>query len=207
MRMTEEEAESIRARYDGGVKSADEQAARIFDTLAARGRAFVAVVTSDHGESLGEEGRWFHGGSLAPELLAVPLVVTGKGVEQGAVELAVGHAAIAPTLLAAASAPCHECVRFDLRRQNAGGAVEGGLPPRLAYRIEGQYKLVLDLKNGNRRLFDLRSDPAERYDLAGNLPDLADELASGLRGAETEPSEHTPDQLERLRALGYTGFH
>ena len=204
MRMTAEEAESIRARYDSGVKSADAQAGRLLDALGARGRRFVAIVTSDHGESLGEEGRWFHGNSLAPELLAIPLLVMGEGVEAGNVESGVGHAAITPTLLAAASAPCDGCERFDLRRQNGGGAVEGGLPPRLAYRIEGQYKLLFDLETGQRHLFDLRSDPAERRDLAASMPGLANALASGLVG-EGDPSAPAPEQLERLRSLGYTG--
>jgi hypothetical protein len=204
MRMTAEEAESIRARYDGGVKSADAEAGRVLDALAARGRPFVAIVTSDHGESLGEEERWFHGKSLAPELLAIPLLVIGEGVEPGAVDSGVGHAAITPTLLAAASAPCQGCEHVDLRRQKGGRPVEGGLPPRLAYRIDGPYKLLLDLDTGHRRLFDLRSDPAERHDLAASVPTVTEALVSGLGGEDDTPTT-APDQLERLRSLGYAG--
>jgi arylsulfatase A-like enzyme len=187
------------------VKSADAAAGRVLDAFAGRGRPFVAIVSSDHGESLGEEDRWFHGGSLAPELLAIPLVVMGEGVESGTVDSGVGHAAITPTLLAAASAPCDGCERFDLRRQEGGGPVEGGLPPRLAYRIEGPYKVLLDLDTGQRQLFDLRSDPAERHDLAASAPSLAETLASGLVG-EGDPPAPPPELLERLRSLGYTGF-
>ncbi|NOT24454.1 MAG: sulfatase-like hydrolase/transferase [Acidobacteria bacterium] len=35
----------------------------------------VVMLTSDHGESLGEDGRWGHGNALHPELLRVPLIV------------------------------------------------------------------------------------------------------------------------------------
>jgi arylsulfatase A-like enzyme len=204
MRMTPEEADSIRARYDGGVRSAQAQAARLLTALASRGRPFLAVITSDHGESLGEEGRWFHGRTLAPELLGVPLVVIGDSVERGEIFTPVGHAAIAPTLLAAASIPCLDCTRADLRRDAGPGTAEGGLPPRLAYRIGEGYKLVLDLETGRRALYDLRSDPAERRDIAALAPEVVKTLASGLSG-DTRPPEIEPEHLERLRSLGYSG--
>jgi hypothetical protein len=205
MRISGEEADSIRARYDGGVHSADAQVGRLVAALAARERPFLAVVTSDHGESLGEDGRWFHGRSLAPELLAIPLVILGSGVEPDTVASPVGHAAISTTLLAAASVPCPDCVGPDLRREAGPGVAEGGLPPRLAYRISGGYKLLLDLENKQRFLFDLRSDPAERNDIARTAPELVAALGSGL-SADPQPSGLAPEQLERLRSLGYIGY-
>src|SRR6185436_3840752 len=35
----------------------------------------VIIVTSDHGDSLGEEGRWGHAFFLYPEVMRVPLIV------------------------------------------------------------------------------------------------------------------------------------
>ena len=205
MRLSPEEADSIRARYDGGVRSAQAQAARLLAGLAARGRPFLAVITSDHGESLGEDGRWFHGRSLAPELLAVPLVVVGDSVEQGEISIPVGHAAIAPTLLAAASVACPDCARADLRQDAGPGTAEGSLPPRFAYRISEGYKLLLDLETGRRALYDLRSDPAERRDIAALAPEVVKTLATGLSG-DPRPPEIEPEHLERLRSLGYSGY-
>ena len=204
MRVTAEESDSIRARYDGGVHSADAQMGRLLAAVAARGRPFLAVITSDHGESLGEDGRWFHGQSLAPELLAVPLVVLGEGVKPNAVASPVGHAAIVPTLLAAASVPCSDCAGPDLRREAAPGIIAGGLPPRFAYRINGRYKLLLDLETGRCSLYDRRSDPAERIDIASREPDVAQALASGLT-ADARLPETQREYLERLRSLGYVG--
>jgi arylsulfatase A-like enzyme len=78
MDMTPEEAEDVVARYEAGVRSADAVAGRLVTALTSRGRPTLAAVTSDHGESLGESGRWFHGGTLAPELLAVPFLLAGR---------------------------------------------------------------------------------------------------------------------------------
>jgi uncharacterized sulfatase len=204
MVLTADEAASIRARYDGGVYSADAQAGRLLAAVEARRRPFLAVITSDHGESLGEDGRWFHGGSLAPELLAIPLVLLGQHVEPGRVTSPVGHAAIPPTLLAAASVPCNRCGVADLRRDVAPRLVEGTLPPRLAYRSDGRYKVVVDFQTGRRFLYDRLSDPGEHHDIAGLAPALADSLASGLPASQAAPAL-PPGARERLRALGYTG--
>jgi len=41
------------------------------------------VVTSDHGEGLGDHGRLEHGANLFEELVRIPLVVRGPGIAQG----------------------------------------------------------------------------------------------------------------------------
>jgi hypothetical protein len=205
MTMTADEARDVVARYDGGVLSADAQAGRIIDAAATWGRPFLAAITSDHGESLGEGGRWFHGQSLAPELLAIPLVVVGQAVVPRHVDTPVGHHEIVPTLLAAAGVRCPDCGGIDLRRETGSGIVEGGLPPRLAYRIDGPYKAVLDLESGTRHLFDRRNDPEERRDLAAEIPALAERLTSGLAQSLGQAPPSAPESLERLRSLGYSG--
>ena len=47
------------------------------DDLKSRGLYddSVVILTSDHGDSLGEEGRWGHAYTLFPEVLQVPLIV------------------------------------------------------------------------------------------------------------------------------------
>jgi uncharacterized sulfatase len=205
MPLTAHEGDSIRARYDGGVHSADRQAGRILAAAAARGRPFVAIVTADHGESLGESGRWFHGGSLAPELLAVPLIIVGDDIEAGIISSPVGHVAIPSTLLAAALAQSTRELGPDLRQESGPGLVEGGLPPFLAYRLTERHKLVLDTATGHRALFDRLSDPAETRDIAARAREVAETLAQGLT-PHSEPDPPSPEQIERLRALGYAGY-
>jgi hypothetical protein len=195
------EAEDVIARYDGGVLSADAQASRLIAGIRALQKPFLVAVTSDHGESLGESGRWFHGQSLAPELLAVPLLLVGEGVVAGSVPSPVSNADIMPTFLAAAGVPCRDC-KEDLRSGHPSGVVVGGLPPGLAYRIAGRYKLVVNLKTGDRQLFDRLSDADEEHDLAPERNDIVESLAAGLLGLEFD--QPTPENIERLRSLGYT---
>jgi hypothetical protein len=65
------------APYASRTKRIDTCFGRFIDGLKARGLYddSVVVLTSDHGDSLGEEGRWGHAYTLYPEILQVPLVV------------------------------------------------------------------------------------------------------------------------------------
>ena len=205
MPMTAEEAEDVIARYDGGIRAADAEAGRLLEAARGWGRPFVAIVTADHGESLGEHGRWFHGGSLAPELLAVPLVVLGEGVSPGRVGALVDYSSIPKTLLAAAGLPCRRCPGSDLRTSTGDGFAEGVLPPNLTYRMRDGYKLIVDRASGRSQLFDFQADPGETRDLTPSRPELARALASApLPGAEQRAPD--PEELSRLRALGYLGY-
>ncbi len=204
MKLTADEADDIVARYDGGVLHADGQVGRLVNAVRASGRPFLAVITADHGESLGESGRWFHGQTLAPELLAVPLVVLGQGVRPGRVPGPIGHTAVMSTLLAAAGVACPDCTGEDLRAQPGSGLIDGGLPPQFAFRIAGRYKVVVDLGTHRSQLFDRLADPEERRDLAVQRSDITIAMTAGLNGLKHE-APPDPANLERIRALGYVG--
>ena len=204
MVMTADEAEDVVARYEGGIRSADRATGQLLDLMAARGRPWLAIVTADHGESMGEEGRWFHGGSLAPELLAVPLLVLGSGVAPGWMHGVVGHAAI-PETLAQAAGLSAGVGSTDLRSEDGPGVAEGSLPPRLVYRVRGDHKLVVDSVSRRTSLFDLRLDPGEKVDLALRDPNGTAALVRELSGhAPLPPVTIAPEQVERLKALGYS---
>ena len=79
--ISSDEARAIADRvpdlYDGEVRYLDRELGRFFDALRERGlleRTWV-IVTSDHGEHLGEHGRMLHSNSLFRELVDVPLLV------------------------------------------------------------------------------------------------------------------------------------
>jgi arylsulfatase A-like enzyme len=59
----------------------------------------IVVLTSDHGEALGEHGAWGHGLNLYQEALRVPLAISGPGVPSGKVEDPVQLLDLAPTVL------------------------------------------------------------------------------------------------------------
>ncbi|HVU73310.1 MAG TPA: sulfatase-like hydrolase/transferase [Mycobacteriales bacterium] len=69
----------MRAGYRGGVLAADAWLGRLLERLDAAGLLddTVVIVTSDHGENLGESGRIGHAYWLDDRLVHVPLVVRG----------------------------------------------------------------------------------------------------------------------------------
>jgi arylsulfatase A-like enzyme len=68
--------------YRGDVAYTDAQLGRLLDGLAALGLAesTAVLVTSDHGEGLGDHGLLEHGENLHEELVRIPLLVRGPGI-------------------------------------------------------------------------------------------------------------------------------
>lgn len=89
--------------YDAGVKYTDDFIGRLLDGLDKLGllKNTIVVVTSDHGESLGDHGLSFHGASLYWELVHVPLIVSWPGrIPEGIrAQQPVANATIANTIL------------------------------------------------------------------------------------------------------------
>ncbi len=80
------EIETLRRLYDGEVVQTDAALGRLWDGLAKDGLLDDAIVilTSDHGESLGEHDYWFaHGEYIYDSVLRVPLFVRAPGVRAG----------------------------------------------------------------------------------------------------------------------------
>jgi hypothetical protein len=101
-------------RYDGFVAPLAAEVHRLdgcfgtfIDDLKRRGRYdnSIIVLTADHGDSLGEDGRWGHSYTLVPEVISIPLIVhlpAAFGAERTADLDAVALSTdITPTLYAA----------------------------------------------------------------------------------------------------------
>ena len=111
-------------RYDEEIAYTDLHVGRLLDGYGANAKlddAFV-VLTADHGESMIEHGLWFtHGYHVWNEILRVPLMIRGPGVEAGRRTGLTSGIDVAPTLLAAAGVAGPEARDelgrgFDLRR-------------------------------------------------------------------------------------------
>jgi arylsulfatase A-like enzyme len=78
-KLTERERRRIRALYDAEVRPTDEALGSLLAALEAGGFRDDTwlVLTSDHGEMLGEYGRYLHGESLYPNEIRIPLLVNG----------------------------------------------------------------------------------------------------------------------------------
>ena len=122
--------QAIREHYAGGAAYGDAWFGWFIEELRRSGRLehSIVVVLSDHGESLGEDGRFGHSQSLRDEVSRVPLIIRMPGSD--ADKLRGTHVAqmvelvdVMPTLLAAASAPppagCHGRSLLPLLRGEA----------------------------------------------------------------------------------------
>lgn len=71
--------------YDGAISYVDDRIKVLFDELDRRGELdnTIVIITSDHGESLGEHGLLQHSASLYRQEIHVPLIVWGAGIPAG----------------------------------------------------------------------------------------------------------------------------
>lgn len=76
-------------RYDDGVKYVDDSIGRLMSELEKRGlgRKTLVVITSDHGEALGQHSLKSHGKALYVELIHVPLILWYPGHLPAAVKV------------------------------------------------------------------------------------------------------------------------
>ncbi len=210
------------ATYDGEVATSDAIVGAFLDTLKKLGvydRAIV-IVTSDHGEGLGEHGEQQHSIFLYREAIRVPLLVklpanSGAGSRVAA---PVQLSDIFPTVTSALGLPAPKEVSgtslFSAGAKGAAGRVIYGetLFPRLQLgwsdlhsALDARYHYI----HGPRpELYDTVVDPREEHDLAKSDPATVSRLARELyrfpRGSE-KPASVDQETRRRLSSLGYLG--
>lgn len=215
------------SQYDGEIAYTDAALGRLLDGLREAGRLkdTLVIVTSDHGEFLGEHGLWGHADQLREEVLRVPLIVRLPGspaaarvtnhvglINVAAMVRAVREGARTPSELAAAF-PKEPLVTSESWGTRSEG-VAPKLPviaPRCSAVVFNRWKLVS--WTGDRDdLFDLGADPGETRNLLENPTPEAKAIATLMRAAITSVArtgetgadpEVSPEYLERLRSLGY----
>ncbi len=192
-----EELEFIQANYDGQVAAMDAALGELIGALKQRGRYENAliIVTSDHGELLGEHGFVGHMGRMLYEpLLHVPMVAKFPGAERprGRIDTPVQNLDVTPTVLREAGAAVPPGLQGQhLREVTRPSLAEEDINPFLvadygdAYNravrvfMDGRWKLITTSR-GDRMLFDLLRDPEEATDLAAAEPARVQELAQRL---------------------------
>lgn len=183
----EEAKPYVRARYRQNVRYLDHELQRL---LAVLDDDDLVVFYSDHGEEFWEHGSFEHGHTLHDELLRVPLMVRGPGVESGRSDVPVSLLDITPTILDALELPYDDLDGASLlddldplRERALGfgyllyGTDEWGLLTR-------QQKWVLSA--AGERLYDLAVDPAEKEPQRPS-PERSAELAAELAEALGRP--------------------
>jgi arylsulfatase A-like enzyme len=188
----------------------------------------LAVVTADHGESLGEHGlRFKHGPWVYDGDVRVPLALRGPGVPAGVSGATVRTLDVPRTALAWLGVPSDLAPEgADLRDWVRGGAglaafSEASMPwdvePPDAYPNlrkqravrTSEWSFVETPWTGRAEWYRRAEDPAETGEPSEPPPGAGADLARALgewigRGRpREEPSRLDPRVLERLRSLGY----
>jgi len=215
--------------YDGTVAWCDELIGRLVGALRESGALdqTLIVITSDHGEALGEHGEDVHGYFVYEATLRVPLVFRGPHVTPGTqIEVVARTIDLPRTILeltGRTGAPrtsgrsLADALKGARMREEA--SFSESLVPLLHYGWsdlravrDGRWKFILAPRP---ELYDLERDPGESHNLAAE--DYA--KASVLRGAveaalrneqitarfDTAVAGVSPEVLDRLGALGYIG--
>ena len=215
--------------YDGEVAWTDELMGRLEDALQRLGLQdrTLLVVTSDHGEGLGEHGESVHGFFVYESTLRVPLIVRGPGVAPGRRIKEVARSVdLLPSVLELLGVPAPAGWKGSGRSLAPALRGTGPLAPEPAYAEsllpllhygwsdlralrDGQWKYI---QAPRPELYDLEADPGETRDLAAEMPARAEALRNGLaahlareREVKTDASGVPADLLEKLGALGYLG--
>jgi choline-sulfatase len=217
------------ALYDGEIRYADTEVGRVLDHLAARGldRSTLVVITSDHGEEFLDHGSWEHQKTLYEEVVRVPLAIRGPGVAARRERAQASVLDVAPTILtwAGVGVPASVAGRSLLASlpsssdREAYGETDQTVDAAHRLYLRGgaaRWKAILSLsadgtETPGEEWYDLASDPAERRRVTP-VPAVADPIrrralerwrAGRGAGSAARPVCLSPEQQERLRALGY----
>jgi arylsulfatase len=166
------------AQTYGMVTHVDHNIGRVFDHLSARGLTddILIIFTSDHGELLGDHGFLLKGPFYYQSLLNVPLIIHCPGVQADVRQELVAHVDLVPTVM--------ECLGLEIPDYLPGHSLAGHLHgnpvsvrdavltkfrpftgPNMKVLHTGEWKYVYYHGQDYGEMFNLQTDPEERYNL------------------------------------------
>ena len=212
------------APYYGEVEAVDAALEPLLKPIldGLRGKKTLVILTSDHGESLGEHGESTHGTFAYESTLHVPLILRLPGLSGRVVNEPVRHIDIVPTVLdALGMSAAKELPGMSLWPLALGGRAKEGfssyfeaLSPSLNQGwaplrgvFDGRFKYI-DLPLPE--LYDLQTDVSELKNLVASEPARLDAMRSALsrersRDKDVKRGGEDAATIEKLRALGYVG--
>lgn len=222
----------LTACYDLGIANADLAVGEVVAELRARGmwENTLLIVTSDHGEFLGEHNLVEHSKDIYEEVLHVPLLCKFPGQSQGSLDEGLVSLADLPRIVASAlPRPLREEmnghfplplerdfliaeVSISRERDMRSSYSERFRRQRQVFYANG-HKLILST-DGQHELYNLGDDPREVHNLYTSQGDLVLELTRRLEGfvrdhppeyAAADPPTFDEEAMRILEQLGYVG--
>lgn len=188
----------------------------------------LVVVTSDHGEGLGEHGEDTHSFFVYDSTMRTPLILWGGGVGRSRrVDALVRTIDIAPTVLGWAGLEAVDGIQGESLIPLLSADSELEFEPRLAYGESIEPLTLFDssilrfVREGNIKyihkknpeLYDLAADPGELHNLAADREEDVGRMQSRLESLISTAGALKSDarvsvarrSQEMLRGLGYVG--
>jgi arylsulfatase A-like enzyme len=222
-RPTPAERRSYLNEYDREVIHLDHWLGVLLDHVERSGLAArtLVIVTSDHGEFLGEHDYYGHTRDIYAETVNVPMIVWEPGRRPGRVSRPVQSPDLFPTVLRYLGLPVPPAAQGQGLLEADHPIVSEeyyqpfGTDPRFARiirAIRADGHRYFDSSTGEKRLFDFAGDPHETRNLIARQPAvaaLARERLDEWLLKIPEPAVRAPapqldaGDLDDLRALGY----
>ncbi|MFH1378486.1 MAG: sulfatase [Planctomycetota bacterium] len=197
--------------YDCGIRYMDGHIGRIFDALEAQGVLddLVVIVSSDHGENLGELGIYGEHGTADQITCRIPMIIRWPGrIKKGAVAKGIhGTIDLCPTLaemLGVSPHPKWDGVSFagTLSSDSDSGRSDLVLSQNchVCQRSVrwGDWLYIRTYHDGyhlfpKEQVFNIKTDPHEQFDIAQVQPELVKEGAWRLMNWHDEMMATMPD--------------
>ncbi|MBI5376040.1 MAG: sulfatase [Candidatus Schekmanbacteria bacterium] len=217
------------ALYDGEIRHCDDVFGELLKEFEKYGilENSVIVITSDHGESFMEHGKWYHADNVYRELIHVPFIISYPPLfEKGKkIDTVVSHIDLLPTLLEIAG--INPASRIEGKSlvpllEGKGNKWEDksvycetrkydGLDLRTI--ILDNYQYILNYKDGMEELYNMADDPLETKNLINEKKILSAEMRKILEHEVSTKEklakkpllveEMEKERIEKLRLLGY----
>lgn len=170
------DAENYINRYDNGVLQADNYLKKIFSNLSEKGylQNSIVVITGDHGEALGERGKFGHGHNIYTDQILTPILIYDpENVEYKNTSYATLED-IAPTVVDRLGLPVPESwegvslFSEEYNRQLTYHQ-QGSHYAIIHTKEDMRYKLIYDSKTGKQELYELNTDLYETTNIIDSL--------------------------------------
>jgi arylsulfatase A-like enzyme len=166
--------------YESEAAYVDFHLGRLLNAIRARAleQSTIIVLTADHGEDLGERGREGHGPDVYESAVHVPLLIWVPGCAPRTILDPVSVSRLGPTLALLCGVKSEGRSLLPHRGVDVPVVAEAVQVLDIFKRaiIGPRYKLIVDVRNGGRVLFDLEIDPGETTDIYGEQPSIAAEM-------------------------------
>jgi len=212
--------EYVVAQYDGEIRYADDNLGKLLDLLEDLGISdeIVMILTSDHGESLGEHHFYFDHHEVYETTIRIPLIIRYPQElprDKRIKDLVQSTICLAPTILNLFGIEVPKVMEGKDLIKTARGEEEGckeiyvnqGLWTAKRAMRRGRWKLIKTLDKSfwdtpDIELYDIEADPEENRSLAKERPDIVDELELRMRRWLREKLGNRIDPLELIVSRG-----